>query len=185
MVGRCTLKNPRYPVFIVSKGRWNSCLTARALDRMGVPFIVIVEGQEYEKYAETIGRKRVWVLPKIYQSRYETCDELGDSKSKGPGAARNFCLNYARSNNHKRHWVLDDNLEDFHRLNRNIKAPVRTSATFRAAEDFVDRYSNVPIAGFNYYSFCKATDKVPPYVLNTRIYSCLLIASDIKHEWNN
>ena len=37
--------------------------------------------------------------------------------------------------------------------------------------------------GFNYYSFCKTTDAVPPYVLNTRIYSCLFIRNDISYRW--
>tara|TARA_R110002050_G_scaffold199519_1_gene334346 strand:- start:351 stop:788 length:438 start_codon:yes stop_codon:yes gene_type:complete len=35
----------------------------------------------------------------------------------------------------------------------------------------------------NYYSFCKATDKVPPYYLNTRIYSCILIQNNLRHRW--
>ena len=78
---------------------------------------------------------------------------------------------------------MDDNLDDFHRLNHNVKVPVRTGATLKAAEDFVDRYTNVYIAGLNYYSFCKSTDKVPPFTLNTRIYSCLLIQNDIPYRW--
>jgi hypothetical protein len=64
-----------------------------------------------------------------------------------------------------------------------MKVPVRTPATFAASEDFVDRYHNVPIAGMNYYSFCKTTDAVPPLVLNTRIYSCLLIDNAIPYRW--
>jgi hypothetical protein len=50
-------------------------------------------------------------------------------------------------------------------------------------EDFIDRYVNVAIAGPNYYSFCKKTDKVPPYYLNTRIYSCILIKNDLPYRW--
>jgi hypothetical protein len=50
-------------------------------------------------------------------------------------------------------------------------------------EDFVDRYENVGIAGANYYSFCKTTDSVPPYILNTRIYSCILIKNDLPFRW--
>jgi hypothetical protein len=34
--------NPKYPVYIISKGRWNTPLTARALTRMGVPFKIVV-----------------------------------------------------------------------------------------------------------------------------------------------
>ena len=35
----------------------------------------------------------------------------------------------------------------------------------------------------NYYNFCKNTDRVPPYYLNTRIYSCILIQNNLCHKW--
>ena len=78
---------------------------------------------------------------------------------------------------------MDDNLDAFHRMNRNIKAEVESGTIFRIAEQFVDRYENVPLAGFNYYSFCKTTDAVPPMVMNTRIYSCLLIENAAPYRW--
>lgn len=175
--------NPEYPVFIVSKGRWNSRYTSKALDKLGVPYRVVVEESEYFEYCKTVGMERVIILPRKYIDDYDTCDDLGDTKSKGPGAARNFCWDLATAEGFKRHWVMDDNLHDFHRLNRNIKCPVRTGATLKATEDFVNRYTNVPVAGLNYYSFCKTTSHVPPYVLNTRIYSCLLIDNSAQYRW--
>ena len=48
-----------------------------------------------------------------------------------------------------------------------------------AAEDFIDRYSNVAIAGFDYRWFVKRKFKWAPFRLNTRIYSCILIQNDI------
>ena len=50
-------------------------------------------------------------------------------------------------------------------------------------EDFVDRYDNVYIAGPQYRFFIAPNQKYPPYVANTRIYSCLLIRNDCKHRW--
>jgi len=173
----------RYPVYIVSKGRAKNLLTARALDRIAINFKLICEGSELNEYADTVGYDRCLVLPQSFLDDYDTCDNLGSTKSKGPGAARNFCLEHSKANGYKRHWVLDDNLDDFHRLNKNLKLPVRSSATFAACEDFVDRYKNVSISGMNYYSFCKSTDAVPPFVLNTRIYSCLLIENSITFRW--
>lgn len=177
--------NPKHPIYIVSKGRWESRLTSKALERMGVPYNIVVEAQEYDHYAEVIDPKKILILPQEYLDRYDTCDDLGDSVSKGPGAARNFCWEHAKSqpNSSGWHWVMDDNLDDFHRLHLNNKVPIRTGAGFRACEDFVERYENVYIAGLNYYSFCKSTDRVPPYVTNTRIYSCLLIRNDIPYFW--
>lgn len=174
---------PRYPVYIVSKGRWKNRLTSRALDLMGVPYKMIVEQDQLLEYQAEVGRERCLVLPQRYLDEYDTCDDLGDSKSKGPGAARNFAWDHAIELGSKRHWVMDDNLDAFHRLNRNIKRESDTPAVFAAMEDFVDRYENVPIAGPNYYSFVKAADGVPAFTTNTRIYSCLLIQNDAPYRW--
>jgi len=171
------------PIYIVSKNRWDRCLTASALDLMGVPFNVIVEQEQRQQYANRIGADRVIVLPKSYLEEYETCDGLGDAKSKGPGPARNYALDHSVNLGASYHWVMDDNIHDFHRLHRNEKIPVRTGLGLKATEDFVLRYENVPLAGLNYYSFCKSTDAVPPFVANTRVYSCLLIRNDIGLRW--
>lgn len=172
----------RYPVYIVSKGRWDNGLTTKALNTMGIPHYIIVEENEKELYESKV-KADVITLPQEYLDNYDTCDDLGFSKSKGPGAARNFAMDHSIKNGFKRHWVLDDNLDAFHYLNRNEKYEVECDSTFEAAEDFIDRYSNVPVAGFNYYSFCKKTDKVPPFVANTRIYSCLLIENSFGYRW--
>jgi len=82
-----------------------------------------------------------------------------------------------------RHWVMDDNIASFNRLNRNLMVKVTSGAIFRAAEDFVDRYHNVAIAGFNYDFFAKAKEPLPAFVMNTRIYSCLLIDNSLSMRW--
>lgn len=173
---------PRYPIYIVSKGRADNGLTTKALNEMGVNHYIVVEAREEAAYKEKTNAE-ILVLPSRYLNDYDTCDDLGFTKSKGPGAARNFCLDHSRQNGFERHWVMDDNLDAFHRLNNNEKYEVRTGATLRASEDFVDRYSNVPVAGLNYYSFCKKTDGVPPFTTNTRIYSCLLIENAAGYRW--
>lgn len=174
---------PNYPVYIVSKGRSSNGLTTRALHEMGVPHYVVVEQQELNDYKNGRCFGELIVLPTKYKEEYELCDDFGFSKSTGPGPARNFCIDHSKLNGFKRHWVMDDNIDAFHYMNRNEKFEVRTGSTLKAAEDFVDRYSNVPVSGLNYYSFCKKTDKVPPYILNTRIYSCLLIENDSGYRW--
>ena len=174
---------PRYPVYIVSKGRWKNRLTSKALNTMGVPYKIVVEEDQLPMYQAEVGIDKCLVLPQRYLDEYDTCDDLGDSKSKGPGAARNFVWDHATETGAKRHWVMDDNLDAFHRLNRNIKRESDTPAIFAAMEDFVDRYENVPVAGPNYYSFVKASDGVPAFVTNTRIYSCLLIQNDAPYRW--
>ncbi len=175
--------NPQFPLYIVSKGRADSRLTSRALEAMGVPYFIVVEEQEYSAYTAVIEKKKVLVLDKAYQRDYDTFDELGMSKSKGPGPARNFAWDHAIATKREWHWVMDDNIRGFFRLNNNLKVPVGDGTIFRCMEDFVLRYENVGMAGPNYFMFAPRKQRVPPFVVNTRIYSCNLIRNDVPMRW--
>jgi hypothetical protein len=175
------MKN-KYPVYIVSKNRWEQRITMRACEEIGLPYLVVAERDQVDRYATACGIERVIELPTQYIDRYDTCDNGGEERV-GPGAARNFCWDHSISNGHKRHWVLDDNCQHFYRLNRNAKVRVTSPTIFRCMEDFCDRYSNLAIAGMNYHGLCKQRDKVPPLVWNTRIYSFLLIENAIPYRW--
>lgn len=153
---------------MISKGRYINPITVRELKLMGVEFYLVIEPQEYELYKNVA--KNIVVTP---------FSNLG----LGSIPVRNFVWEHSVNNGYERHWVIDDNIEGFHRLNRNEKPKILSPVFFRCMEDFVDRYKNVAIAGPNYYSFCKSTDKVPAYYLNTRIYSCILIKNDIRFRW--
>tara|TARA_R100001244_G_scaffold130283_2_gene102305 strand:+ start:3282 stop:4148 length:867 start_codon:yes stop_codon:yes gene_type:complete len=175
--------NPKYPLYIVSKGRADSRLTSKALEYMNVPYSIVIEEQEYDDYAKVIDKKKILILDKSYQDNYDTCDDLGNTKSKGPGAARNFVWEHSITQGYKRHWVMDDNIERFLRMNNNLQIPVASGAIFKAMEDFCDRYTNITMAGPNYYMFVPRKAKVPPFVCNTRIYSCNLIKNDAPYRW--
>ena len=177
--------NPRWPIYIVSKGRWqfDRRLTVRALEKIGVPYKVVVEKSELEEYRREVGNDKLLVLDPKYQAEYDTCDDLGDSKSKGPGPARNFVWDHSISAGAEWHWVMDDNIGRFLRYNRNRRHPVLDGTIFRCMEDFVERYENVAIAGPAYYTLLRRKDQHPPFVKNTRIYSCLLIRNDIPYRW--
>ena len=174
---------PEFPIYIVSKGRHDSRLTARALDAIGAFYTIIVEEQEYGDYVAAVGADKVLVLDKAYQRDYDACDALGDTKSKGPGPARNFAWDHSVSRGDEWHWVMDDNIKKFYRLNQNRKIPVADATIFRCMEDFVLRYTNVTMAGPNYSFFAKRKQLLPPFVANTRIYSCNLIRNDCGFRW--
>lgn len=175
---------PKHPIYIVSKGRWESRLTAKSLDRMSVPYYIVVEEQEYPVYSEVIDKNKILILEKKFQDEYETLDDLGDTKSKGPGAARNFCWQHSISIGASWHWVMDDNINGFVRLNNNERIRCESGSIFLAAEDFVERYENVAQAGFEYRFFAGGGRREKaPYRLNTRIYSCILIRNDIPYKW--
>lgn len=162
----------KYPIYIISKGRWDSRLTAKALDEMKQPYRIVVEPKEYDNYAAVIDSSKIIVLP-------ENFSEQG----QGGIPARNFVWEHSISEGHKRHWILDDNIEQFNRLNRNLQVKVTTGAIFKASEDFVDRYENIALAGFQYDYFAKAKTILPAFYLNTRIYSCILIKNDLPFRW--
>lgn len=175
--------NPRFPIYIVSKGRADSRLTVKALEAMGVPFSIVVEAQEADAYRAVIDPARVLVLDPEYQRRYDPCDDLGDSKSKGAGPARNFAWEHSIAAGCPWHWVMDDNIHGFYRYNENLKVPVSDGTCFRVMEDFCLRYRNVGMAGPQYFMFVVRKKKWPPFVVNSRIYSCNLIRNDVPFRW--
>jgi hypothetical protein len=75
--------NPQFPVYIISKARWESRLTSRALEAMGVPYRVVVEEQEWKHYAAVIDPAKVLVLDKAYQRNYDAFCDIPEGQSSG------------------------------------------------------------------------------------------------------
>jgi hypothetical protein len=170
------MTNPNYPVYIISKGRSDSMFTSRSLSRMKVPHYIAVEPQDYESYDAALDNFKIRDYVTLLVAPFSN---HGD----GPGRARNWCWDHSMSIEAEKHWVLDDNISDFYRLHKNKRIRVESGAIFKAAEDFVDRYENVPISGFQYRFFIAPNSAYPAYVKNTRIYSTLLIDNKCKHRW--
>jgi len=160
-------KLPRYPIYIPSKGRAEHCTTALALNKDNVPFYLVIEQQEYDTYAKQFGEKCLLVLP------------FNNQGSVIP--ARNWIKDHATNDGHLRHWQLDDNIRDTYRMWKGKRLRCNADIAFRAAEDFVDRYENVAIAGLNYRWL--VVSGLPPFLLNARVYSCSLVLNSIKHKW--
>ena len=173
----------KYPIYIPSKGRALICQTMRAMKQMGVEYKVIVEEQEYKAYCKAVGRGRVLVLPQRCKDEYQTMLLDDADKSTGSGPARNFAREHSDSFGAKRHWVVDDNIRCFYRMNRNLKNEVRSPKFFLVMEEFCDRYTNIAMAGPHYATFIPRRSKRRPYKLNTRIYSCNLIRNDLNYPW--
>lgn len=178
---------PQFPLYIPTKGRFDTMLTSRALCEMAQPHTLVVEPQEIELYQRAAHGTIASVLPldMRYKARYDTCDDLGLSKSTGPGPARNFIWDHSIEQGHAWHWVMDDNIKYFARMQRNNRIKTVSPAIFRAMEDFCLRYMNVGMAGpaYTMFGFCEHMSRLPPFVLNTRIYSCNLIRNDIPFRW--
>ncbi len=161
---------PEYPIYIVSKGRWKARLTSKALERMGVPYHIVIEPQEYESYVSVIDRYKILVLP-------------FSNLEQGSIPARNWIWEHSIEQGSKYHWILDDNIYYFSRLHKNRKLKVLNGAPFKVIEDFVKRYTNIALSGMQYFMFARQKAQLPPFVLNTRIYSCILIKNGIPYRW--
>jgi len=164
--------NPRFPIYIISKGRWSRRQTSKTLEKMNVPYRIVVEPNEYEKYAEVIDHNKILVLPSNFS-------ELG----QGSIPVRNWVWEHSIKEGHLFHWILDDNIESVERFNKNLKVKCETGTPFYVIEDFVLRYENIAIAGMNYALFCPAYEARQPIKFNTRVYSCILIKNSIDYRW--
>ncbi len=160
------MSQPRYPIYVPSKSRYDSALTVKFLMRDRVPFYVVIEEQEYDQYAAVVGEDPILVLPESNQ---------------GLIYARNFIMDHSLELGAERHWQLDDNIGGVRRLYAGERIPCDSGPAFRAIEDFVDRYDNVALAGFNYQMFVTPTS--PPYRTHVHVYSGTLVNNAIPHRW--
>lgn len=164
---------PKYPIYIISKGRWESRLTSKALERCGVPYRIVIEPQELDQYASVIERSKILTLP---------FSNLG----QGSIPARNWVWEHSKTEGHARHWILDDNIRYFCRWKDNKRHYSYDGLNFVFIERFVERYINVPMAGMQYTTFAINAGrslKHKPFDLNTRIYSCMLLSNQVDHRW--
>ncbi len=156
--------NPQYPVYIISKGRWEQRLTQQLLEKSNIPYKIVVEPSEYDKYAEVIDEKNIIKAP-------EDFSKLG----KGSVPVRNYVWDHAVKSGASHHWVLDDNIREFNFYNNNLRVKINNGIPLRATEDYVKKFNNVYLSGLQYSMFVPDRSIHYPYVYNTRIFSCILI----------
>jgi hypothetical protein len=176
---------PKFPIYIPSKGRHQYMMTSKHLTAMGIRHFVVVEPAELDAYRAASDGLLVDVIPldMSYKDKYDLCDSFGLTKSTGSGPARNFVWDHSIEAGYDWHWIMDDNIKGFFRFNRNLKMPCKAASFWDAMEDFVLRYENVAMAGPNYFMFVWRKRILPPFVMNTRIYSCNLIRNDVPFRW--
>jgi hypothetical protein len=51
-----------FPIYIVSKGRYEKPLTAKLFEKANIDYLIVVESQEKENYVKALGEKRILVL---------------------------------------------------------------------------------------------------------------------------
>lgn len=164
------MKN-KYPIYIPTKGRFESRKTVKALLEMKAEFKVVIEPQEEQLYLTILPKEYILVLPFSKPTDHSMLVTV-----------RNWIKEHSILEGHKRHWQLDDNIKAFYRMNNNKRNKVLSPVIFRCVEDFVDRYENVAMAGLNYMNYA-IPDGRPPYFLNSRVYSMSLINNELSYKW--
>jgi len=162
------IKN-KYPIYIISKGRWEKRLTQRYLEWSGLDYLIVVEPSEYEEYAKVIPNEKILKCPEDFSKRGE-----------GGIPVRNFVWRHSIEQGAKRHWILDDNIVSYKRCCESERTLVKGGVAFRAIEDFVDRFTNIKMCGHNYTMFAITSNtKLKPIVYNSRCYSSILLSNDL------
>ena len=159
----------RYPIYIVSKGRWENPITAKSMIKEGIDFRIVIEPQELELYKRTIPEKNLLIT---------------DFSNLGLGSypARNFAWEDSIKNGHEWHYLFDDNIYGIYRLHKGKKRRDSWTKAIHWLDEFTDRYSNVAISGFNYEMFAtRGTQK--PFVVNHHVYSGMRIKNSLKFRW--
>jgi hypothetical protein len=159
----------QFPIYIISKGRYEKTLSADIFEKAGLDYYVAVEPQEYDLYVNKLGEKRILKLP---------------FKNLGLGSypARNFCWEHSKSLGCKYHWLFDDNIQYFSKW---INGKRRRIETIGDALIYVEQFvikNKITIGGFEEPNFVVKPPK-KAFKINCHVYSAMLIKNDIPFRW--
>ena len=179
-------EQPKYPIFVVSRGRSGEFKNhiSHQLTKMQVNHYIVVEDWDYDNYVKCKLNESPYCtilqMDMSYKDKYDVINpDLGSKIDPrngkpvtGPGAARNWAADYAK-NTLKQNWcwILDDNTDQFTRYWRGRRVISHSPEIFRSCERYVDRFTNIGLAGLNYECFAIGGEHIPPVIINTRIYS--------------
>lgn len=158
----------KYPVYIISKGRYDKTLTADNFERSGIDYLIAVEPQEAEFYKKKLGNHRVLVLP---------FSNLG----LGSYPARNYCWEHAKSNGFKYHWIFDDNILHWRKWINRKRQKVDAMPALKYVENYLEIF-DADILGFEEYNFGTVPPK-KPFKHNCHVYSAMLIKNSLPYRW--
>lgn len=160
---------PKFPVYIVSKGRAFNPLTAKNLEAAGIDYLIAVELHEAKEYEDALGKHRVLILP---------FSNLG----LGSYPARNYCWEHAKERGNKYYWVFDDNILFWMKwIDGKRQKFFEISKAIKFVEGFTEE-NNIDISGFEEPNFSVRVPK-NPFKINCHVYSAMLIKTDLPYRW--
>lgn len=159
----------KYPIYIISKGRYEKPLTALLFEKNNIDYLIAVEPQEYDLYCDSLGANRVLKLPFA---------NLG----LGSYPARNFCWEHAKANGFKYHWLFDDNVKSWHKWENKKRIALNDiNRALLFVESHADK-NGIDISAFERKTFSVTVPK-HPFRLNAHCYSTMLIKCGLPYRW--
>jgi uncharacterized protein YegP (UPF0339 family) len=159
----------KYPIYIISKGRYDVTLTANNLEQSGLDYYIAVEPQEYDLYVKKLTERRILKLP---------FSNLG----LGSYPARNFCWEHAMNLGYNYHWLFDDNIRFWMKW---VDGKRRKIYDILPAIKYVELYAdktNYDILGFEVPNFVVKPPK-KAFKINCHVYSAMLIKNNLEYRW--
>ena len=124
----------KYPIYIISKGRATIKGTAKYLEEMQMDYNLVIEPKEFDEYKLHHPEHKLLICPENFSER-----------GQGSIPVRNFVWEHSIQCGASRHWILDDNIINYKRLNSGKKTVIKSPLIFRVVENYVDRFSNINV----------------------------------------
>jgi len=168
------------PIYIISRGRADySGHFGHYLNKIGVPYSVVIEEDEHDAYTQTFGADRLLVLDQSYKTSYNYCD---DRDPRGSGPARNWVWDHAESQGHDWYWLFDDNIKALQRRFANADRRLAGPEWFEPFHSVASQVRNVGMTGPIYYTFRPFTSVMPPISI-AHLMSGFLIRTELGIRW--
>lgn len=142
---------PMFPIYVPSKGRSKKASTLEILAAAGLRAVVVVEPQDIDTYREAFLGKgfQFLVLPE---------------NNRGITYVRNHILKHAREQNEAPwFWVLDDDIQKFHRVENSKSIPAPANEVLAAAEELFQSDLQVAIGALEYQQFAWSSKRDRTY----------------------
>lgn len=172
---------PRYPIYIVSKGRYKHNIfkngTCQALEKMKVSYRLCLMTDEVEEYKKTLCHfNSEFALEPI---------SIDDNNGLGGTPQRNKCWEHAKSLGYTCHWVLDDNIDGWYWYHRRTQTRIDSGIVFRNLEDVVDNIQEpIALSAHSYKNRTPCTTMRTPIIRNGKTFSSILVNHTLldKHD---
>lgn len=158
----------KYPVYIPSKGRSESCLTADILQSENIDFNIVVEPQDADGYIDIYGADKCLIM---------------EHNDYGIAYARNWIKKHSTDRGEGFHWQIDDNIKSFRVRRNNKNQKIEAGYCLTEVERYNDAHCNIGISGLCHtaFAFSHKTD----YGFNKQVYSCVLVRNELPLWWRD